>query len=179
VPYLVAAVVIVGILCLLDLVLTYGVIRRLREHTEQLAQRPATPFPDIIIGAGSTVGAFTATTEDGESISADDLQVDTLVGFFSPWCGACEEKLPSFLDAAAAHPGGRDHALAVVIGPAEDAKEQVAALSPKARVIVAPHGHDIEKAFEITGFPCFALLGEDLVVKASGALEAVAAKAAA
>jgi len=32
-----AAVVVVGLLCLTDLLLTFGVIRRLREHTEQLA----------------------------------------------------------------------------------------------------------------------------------------------
>jgi len=31
-----AAIVVVGLLCLADLLLTFGVIRRLREHTEQL-----------------------------------------------------------------------------------------------------------------------------------------------
>ena len=34
---LVAAIGLVGLLCLADLLLTFGVIRRLREHTEQLA----------------------------------------------------------------------------------------------------------------------------------------------
>ena len=32
-----AAIVVMGLLCLIDLLLTFGVIRRLREHTEQLA----------------------------------------------------------------------------------------------------------------------------------------------
>ena len=35
-PILIAAVVVVGGLCLLDLLLTFGVIRRLREHTSML-----------------------------------------------------------------------------------------------------------------------------------------------
>ena len=35
-PILIAAVVVVGCLCLLDLLLTFGVIRRLREHTSML-----------------------------------------------------------------------------------------------------------------------------------------------
>jgi hypothetical protein len=175
-PYLIAAVVVVGVLCVLDLLLTYGVIRRLREHTELLSKRPA-GMPDIIIGPGSTVGWFTATTVEGDALSAEDLPADTLVGFFSPGCGACGEKLPKFVDAAAAHPGGQEHVLAVVIGSEEDSKEQVAALSPKARVVVAQHGHEIENAFEVKGYPGFVLVGDDLVVKVSGDLELVAAAA--
>ena len=36
-PIVIAAVTIVGVLCVLDLLLTFGVIRRLREHTAMLA----------------------------------------------------------------------------------------------------------------------------------------------
>jgi len=49
-PYLVAAVVLVGLLCLLDLVLTFGVIRRLRSTAE------ATPRP--LTGPGERAGEF-------------------------------------------------------------------------------------------------------------------------
>lgn len=35
-PFLITAVVLVGLLCALDLVLGLGVIKRLREHTEML-----------------------------------------------------------------------------------------------------------------------------------------------
>jgi thiol-disulfide isomerase/thioredoxin len=172
-PYLIAAVVVVGSLCVLNLMLTYGVIRRLREHATLLAQRPA-GMPDIIAGAGSVVGAFTATTVDGAELTADDLEPGTLVGFFSPSCGACVEQLPKFIDAAAAHPGGQDRVLAVVVGPAKDTAEQVAALSPKARVVVASLGSEIEKAFEVHGYPGFALVGDARVVTVSGGLTAVA-----
>jgi thiol-disulfide isomerase/thioredoxin len=171
--YLIAAGVVVGVLCLLNLLLTYGVIRRLREHTELLAQRPA-GMPDIIAGAGSMVGAFTATTVEGDQLTADDLEPGTMVGFFSPGCGACVEQLPKFVDAAAAHPGGQDRVLAVVIGTQEDTAEQVAALSPKARVVVATGGAEIEKAFAVQGYPGFALIGDARVVTVSGGLTAVA-----
>jgi thiol-disulfide isomerase/thioredoxin len=174
--YLIATVVVMGVLCVLNLLLTYGVIRRLREHTELLAQRPA-DLPDIVAGAGSTVGRYTATTVDGDALVADDLATGTLVGFFSPGCGACVEQLPRFVDAAAAHPGGQDRVLAVVVGGEEDVAEQVAALSPKARVVVAEHGSEIEKAFGVTGYPGYALIGAARVVMVSGGLDAVAAAA--
>ncbi len=172
--YLIAAVVVVGVLCLLNLLLMYGVIRRLREHTKLLAQRPA-GMPDIIAGAGSTVGTFTASTVDGDSLNVDDLATGTMVGFFSPGCSACVEQLPRFVDAAAAHPGGQDRVLAVVIGSEDGATEYVSSLSPKARVVVEPHGSEIEKAFAVRGYPGFALVGAGGVVTVSGDLEKVAA----
>lgn len=37
-PFLVTAVVLVGLLCAVDLLLTFAVLRRLREHTEELGR---------------------------------------------------------------------------------------------------------------------------------------------
>ncbi|MFG6194312.1 hypothetical protein [Nonomuraea sp. JJY05] len=172
-PYLIAAVVLLGVLCSLNLLLTYGVVRRLREHTELLARRRA-DGPEAIIGAGSAVGAFTATTVDGDELAAKDLLAGTLVGFFSPGCGACVKLLPEFIDAAAVHPGGRDRVLAVVAGPEAEATDQVTALSPMARVMVASFDAEIVKAFEVLGYPAFALVGDARVVTVSGGLTAVA-----
>lgn len=174
--YLAAAVVVVGVLCVLNLLLTYGVIRRLREHNELLGQRRA-GMPDLVIGAGSAVGAFTASTIDGDPLNVDDLATGTLVGFFSPGCSACVEQLPRFVDVAAAHPGGQDRVLAVVVGSEDGAAEYVSSLSPKARVVVEPHGSEIEKAFTVKGYPVFALVGAGGVVTVSGDLEKVAAAA--
>jgi thiol-disulfide isomerase/thioredoxin len=167
-----AVVAILGVLCLLNLLLTYGVIRRLREHTEVLAQQRI-GSPDLLVVAGSPIGTFAATTTEGHAFAETDLEPGTLVGFFSTGCGACVETLPRFVQVAAAHPGGRDRVLAVVIGPETESADQVAALSPNARVVVARHGHAIESAFEVMAFPAFALLGADGVVTASGDLEAV------
>src|SRR5690606_37070056 len=62
---LTAAVLLVGALCVLNLVLTVGVIRRLREHTELIQNMPRMQPPEqIMLPAGETVGPFTAVTED-------------------------------------------------------------------------------------------------------------------
>lgn len=174
--YLTVAVVVVGVLGVLNLLLTYGVIRRLREHTELLAQRPSA-MPDVIAAAGSVVGAFAASTVDGGTVGADDLAAGTMVGFFSPGCSACVEQLPRFVDAAAAHPGGQDRVLAVVVGAEDGAAEYVSSLSPKATVVVERHGSEIEKAFAVKAYPGFALVGADGVVTVSGDLEKVAVAA--
>ena len=177
-PYLIAALVIVSALCVLNLLLTYGVIRRLREHGELLARGAQNSVPELVARPGSAVGAFRATTVDGAELTADDLVPGALVGFFSPHCRACGEQLPKFLDVSAAHPGGRERALAVVVGAGEDAAAQAAALSAGARVVVAPPGAGIEEAFGVKGYPAFALLGEHRVVVASGMLSAIAGAAA-
>ncbi len=165
-PYLIAAVVVLGVLTLFNLLLLYGVIRRLREQTELPATRS-----DGIAKAGSMVGAFTATTIDGVDLTNGDLQPDTLVGFFTPSCSACTEELPKFVDVAAGH--AQDRVLAVVVGSAADTVEQARELSPKARVVVAPLGSGIVRAFDVQGYPAFALIGAAGEVKVSGGLNAV------
>lgn len=171
-PFLIAAVVIVGLLVLLDLVLTFGVIRRLREHTALLAERPSS-MPELLIGAGETVGSFTATTVAGVDLSKTDLANGTLVGFFSPGCSACEAQLPRFVEMAGAHPGGAERVLAAVIGEG-DGEKYVDALKPVAAVVTVPHGHELETAFRVSGYPSFARIGEEQVIEAGGALADVA-----
>jgi hypothetical protein len=173
--YLTAAVVLVGVLGVVNLLLMYGVIRRLRVHSDLLAQRGG-GAPDIIAGAGSAVGAFTASTVGGTVLNGDDLVPGTLVGFFSPGCSACVEKVPLFVDAAA-RAGGQDRALAVVVGSEDGAAEYVSSLSPKATVVVESHGSAIERAFAVRGYPAFALVGAAGTVTVSGDIEKVAAAA--
>src|SRR5579863_5118363 len=63
---LTAAVIIVGILCLLDMLLTFGVIRRLREHSELLRTRQfGDETPVISLSAGQVPAEFAVTADDG------------------------------------------------------------------------------------------------------------------
>jgi thiol-disulfide isomerase/thioredoxin len=170
--FLVAAVVLVGLLVVLDLVLTFGVIRRLREHTALLSERSA-PMPDLILGAGQTVGAFTATSVTGATLSNTDLASGTLVGFFSPGCSACEVELPRFVKLAGAHPGGAERVLAAVIGEGSgdgSGDKYVDTLKSVAAVVTVPHGHELETAFRVRGFPSFARIGERQAIEAGGSL---------
>ncbi|HET6856330.1 MAG TPA: hypothetical protein VFH94_04445, partial [Streptomyces sp.] len=73
-PFVIATVVLVGLLCTLDLVLTVGVIKRLREHTELLAKQGG---GRMSLGPGDEVGAFSATTVDGEPADHHMISTET------------------------------------------------------------------------------------------------------
>lgn len=156
-PVLIAAVVLVGLLCTLDLVLTLGVIKRLRDHTAMLTKVAAdggAPGRPPVIKVGEQVGEFSTVSADGEVLTRASLSGDTLVAFFSPNCGPCHEMLPKFVEYARNVPGGREQVLAVVVGTPDRAKGQVAELGPVARVVVQ-EGSDtgVTDAFQVFGFP--------------------------
>jgi hypothetical protein len=164
-PILIAAVVVVGGLCLLDLLLTFGVIRRLREHTNMLAAGRGAD-PPVGLAAGMSPGAFTASTISGEVVTGTTgLRV---VAFFSPWCKSCPERVPPFLEYLSSHRIGRDSVLTVVAsddGTSPPFQDQLAKV---AQACVEPHEGMAAKAFEVVGFPAFFLLDADGVVAASG-----------
>ncbi|MEU5427843.1 redoxin domain-containing protein [Streptomyces olivoreticuli] len=154
-PVLIAAVVLVGSLCTLDLLLTLGVIKRLKEHTALLSKMAAgSPGRPPVVPVGQEVGDFTAVAVGGEVLTRESLAGETLVAFFSPSCEPCHEMLPKFVAHARAVSGGRDQVLAVVVGTPDRAEEQVAELAPVARVVVES-GSDakVSDAFGIKGFP--------------------------
>ncbi|MCD9194406.1 TlpA family protein disulfide reductase [Streptomyces albireticuli] len=161
-PVLIAAVVLVGSLCTLDLLLTLGVVKRLREHTELLAKVSENmPGMPPVIGVGEEVGEFTAVGVDGEALTRESLRGDTLVAFFSPNCEPCHEMLPRFVAYARARSGDRERALAVVVGAADLAAEQVEALRPVARVVVEGSDTALTTAFRIKGFPTVLRVAQD------------------
>lgn len=165
---LVALLVVVGAVAVLNLLLTVGVIRRLREHTQRLSTLGAAPVA-AMLAAGQRVGAFAATTTDGEPVTRDLLSGPTLVGVFTPGCGACEERLPDFLTRARDFPGGRAQVLAVVAGEAGETTAYRDRLTGAARVVVEPPaGGPLATALEVSAFPAFGLLDADGVVVASG-----------
>jgi hypothetical protein len=156
--------------CLLDLALTLGVIRRLREHTELisgLSSGGRQTYP--ILAKGKTAGPFEAVATTGEPVSADRLPERTLVGAFAPHCSACAEKLPAFVGLAKAFPGGRDQVIAVVVGTEDEAETYRAQLEPVARVVIEPPmTGEIGAALELNSFPAFGILDESGTVISSG-----------
>jgi hypothetical protein len=169
-----AALILVGAICLLDLILTLGVIRRLREHTthlETLLRAGAgAPAASGLPAVGGTVGEFAARTLDGEDLSRRSLSGETLVAFFSPGCKPCLEKLPGFLDHAARRIGGRRLVLAIVAGGDAAGAEMAETLSPVARVVVED-GYDgpVARAFGVREYPAFCLVdSEGTIVAAEG-----------
>src|SRR5690606_15281359 len=96
-PVVVSLVIVVGAICLLDLVLTVGVIRRLREHSTLISELGGGRMPVPMLQDGETADAFEAVATTGEVVSRDGLSGNTLVGVFSPDCSACKERLPGFI----------------------------------------------------------------------------------
>ncbi len=167
-PLLVTWLSLLSMLCLLNLLFTFGVIRRLREHTSQLASQRNTRGERVMLGPGEQVGDFVATTTRGLEISRASLVGLTLVGFFSPHCPACQERLPSFVTRVASMPGGRAQVIAVVVGSAEETVQLQAQLADAAQVVVQPDQSDLVRAFGVRGFPAFALVDTDGTVLDSG-----------
>ncbi|MFC4912495.1 peroxiredoxin family protein [Actinomadura gamaensis] len=163
-PFVVAAVVLFGALSVLNLLLTVGILRRMR--ADAAAGGPRTnPGPGDLftLKPGSPVGDFSAVTTDGDPVTRETAA--GVVAFFSANCEGCHVLLPSFVERARTL--GRGNVLAVVGG---DEPDTVAALEPVARVIRAElDGGPVAHAFQNTWTPALYLLGEDGRVAGTGA----------
>ncbi|HKE18036.1 MAG TPA: TlpA disulfide reductase family protein [Kofleriaceae bacterium] len=147
------AVVFFAALSALNLLLTFGVIRRLREHDEALASEGVARGPiSRMLSPGEAPSEFTAVDIDGAALSRDELTAG-LVSFFTPDCQPCEARLPEFMRAAEREPSGRAGVLAVVVGDPVDAEPMSRALAPVARVFIEMPGGALTTAFRVSGYP--------------------------
>ncbi|MEJ8634324.1 hypothetical protein [Streptomyces sp. MS2.AVA.5] len=164
--FLMAVVALVGALCLFDLLLTFAVLRRLREHTaelERLGGRPSFVAPD----AGVLIGRRIA-----EAASA---HASRLVAFFDAQCETCHEHAPAFAARAQAHGG-----LAVVSGKGDLADELIGHVDAHAVVIRGEEATRLVSAMDIQAFPTFVLVDEEgYVVSAATELAELAEPTAA
>lgn len=167
-PIVIAAVTVVGVLCLLDLLLTFGVIRRLKEHTAMLAERgPGSLAPPVIgLSEGERPGAFSAVTTDGQHV--DESTPLRLVAFLSTACSICPERVPTLLKYLATHHIDRASVLAVVVGPDGEHAPYLESLAEAAQICVEHDQGDVSRAFRTAGYPAFCLLSADGTVLASG-----------
>jgi len=166
---LIAAIIVLSLLCLGHLTLTLGLMRRLNEHTAVLDRIAGEP-PEVMRPAGEVVDDFAATAFDGTPVALELLAAPTIVGFFSPGCGPCKERLPEFIARVGHAPAGR--ALAVVVSAKGDTDSEtemmVSRLSEVALVVVEPTDGPVAKAFGVRGFPAFGLIGDGGRIEAGG-----------
>jgi thiol-disulfide isomerase/thioredoxin len=157
------ALVMVGVLCLLNLVLIVGIIRRLREQTADIAALGSSgqSSTDGLLPPGSTIGAFAATTTTGDPVV---FSGPTVVGLFLTDCGPCKALLPSFIEYAQRTDLP---VLAVVTGEPEPASPMVESLLPVADVVLDGRSGPVASAFQATSFPEVYLVDGDRVL-ASG-----------
>jgi peroxiredoxin len=160
---LLVAVVLLTALTLFNLVLVLGLVRRLRGYEIRLSGL-AEPAPVSTVRLGEPVGDFTASTVDGRTVDRTSLRGRTLVGFFSPDCPACHERLGDFRDAADRHNGD---VLSVVVRDGGDSAPVLAALAGTSVVVEEPEG-PVAHAFGVHGFPAFLVLTDGGVVESVG-----------
>ncbi|MFC9757323.1 hypothetical protein [Streptomyces sp. NPDC056921] len=171
--YVIAIVVLVGLLCVLNLVLTYGIIRRLREQVADAGREPL-EVPHSVLNAGATVGPFSAIDTEGGGLTRDDLSEGQLITFMSPGCPACEELLP--LVAERAREYGPERVLAVVVrdadkdnaGEGNGVRAYLERLAPVARIMTCDLGDELTTAFALTGVPAYVEMGRGGRVASSG-----------
>ncbi|MFF3441941.1 hypothetical protein [Streptosporangium sp. NPDC002721] len=151
----VVAMTLVGMLCAVNLILTVGVIKRLREHSGLLSGMSGPPT----IPVGKEIGGFLTSTVDGELLSDGLMSDDSLVAFFSPGCGPCKTTVPAFVEYARKLPGGRDRLLAVVVGDPDEAAGFVGDLNPVTRVVVENAEGALSTAFKTKAYPTLVRVG--------------------
>lgn len=175
--YVVVALVVTNVLTLLNLLLLFGVIRRLREQRFPPVGGLSGPQP---LPVGAQIDAFATTDVDGGPLRRDELPGGALVGFFSPGCAPCEALVPKFAAHAERLSGGRNSVLAVIAGNPQEAADYVARLSPVARVVVEePAGGVVVRAFHVSGYPSvFQLDGEGRVLASEASMDRLAVPAA-
>jgi thiol-disulfide isomerase/thioredoxin len=164
---LTSAVVLLTALCLINLVLTLGVVRRLREISRE-AGRVHDPTEAGRLPAGADVGAFSALTTDGTTVSRETVNGPTLIGFFSPDCPPCVDAVPEFVGYAHTVPGGRDRVVAVVLAKPGSGGELAAELRDVAQVITGPDASATQQALAVLALPTVYLIDERATVLASG-----------
>ncbi len=163
---LVVAVVIVGVLCLTDLLLTFGIIRRLREHTALLSEQGHADLPVTGLAVGEVPEPFAVpTTEERLQTGPAGLR---LVAFFSSSCSICPKRVPSFTDYVLANGIHRNDVLAVVLGAADEPAPYLDQLTTVAQTRLEPENGELARAFKVSGYPAFCLLDPDGAVLASG-----------
>lgn len=158
---LTSAVVLVGALGVVNLLLTFGIIRRLRQDAGT-GDRPIGATPGRLVAPAAPVGT---------EIQGTDLRWDgeTLVGFFLPGCDPCEEQLPEFVT----HAAKWQRVVAVVMDPSGgvsgEAAEALRRLRPVADVVVEKSPDDaLHKAFKVSGYPVFCTVRDGVVSSVSG-----------
>jgi thiol-disulfide isomerase/thioredoxin len=121
-----------------------------------------------MLPAGERIGEFEAAIEGGATFSTAALPQRLLVGFFTPWCDSCHERLPAFTELARSAGWSRERVLAVVAADEAEGAQLRGELAQVAQVVVPQDSELVIKAFGVDGFPAFCVVDAECVVLAGG-----------
>jgi hypothetical protein len=184
-PYLTAAVVLVGIVAIAALLLVIALARRIRELSESVGGLGSRQQPSTYeLPPGSRPTYFRAEAISGGTVSLDALSGGrALVGFFLAGCVPCDRQIPAFADLARTIPGGPSQVVAVVSGRQEKAVKLAGQLDGIASVVLENPGAgegSLSHAFSVSSWPSYYLIGSEGTVESSaGSMSMLAVPASA
>ncbi|GAB2687228.1 TlpA family protein disulfide reductase [Nocardia thraciensis] len=161
--FVAAAIAILAVLLIFNLLITFAILRRLRTHEERLGTLGNRPAGDGLIG--QRLPSFEAVSTRGESVSgAAIVGPDRLVAFFSAGCAPCLDQAAEF----AGYPDPDRVAIVVMESASqEDQGRILAALRDSPTVIAEPAGNAVAEALGVGRFPQLVLLDQDGVIVAA------------
>jgi peroxiredoxin len=171
-PYLTAAVTLVGVVAITALLLVIALARRLRELGAAAGDLQPGQMPDSSdLPVGSKPEYFRVDTISGDTVSLDGLSGNrALIGFFFAGCTPCNRQLPAFVELAKTIHGGPSQVVAVVSGEPDKAAGYAARLADVASVVLeSPRADEgtISHSFNVSGWPSYYVLDPDGTVESS------------
>lgn len=164
--FVVVALCLLTTLVVIDLLMSFGIIRRLRAHSEMIYDRDgAASLP-----AGTPVPDFVSLNAKGESMSAAWLRGATsAVAFVTQDCPSCHAQLPALLDMLKQRGADGDRSLVIVVDVpgGQDITELAAMFDGLATVVIEPLGGILQTAFRINGLPAFVAVDPEAIVMSS------------
>ncbi|MEU4392779.1 hypothetical protein [Kribbella sp. NPDC023855] len=137
-----------------NLLLTFAVLRRLREHDQRLARLEARGGSHLDVLVGRKPEPFQIVATDGRQLGHDTNDA-LLIGFFSVGCAACHDQAGPFRQALEEGRFGGHEALVVVDGPRGGDPDLVNGLSDLGVVIEGDQAQTVAEAYGVVGFPAF------------------------
>lgn len=158
---LVTIVVLLTVLVVANMLLTWGMVRRLGKLQEQV-DAGTVPAHGNGLHPGDEAPDFSALTAAGDPVTRDEVvRGETVLVFLSPQCEACERHLPS----VRALGGG---AVAVVDGTREESGHLLEGLHGEVPVLFAPRGTtDLLERYQVNAYPSSYVIGADGRITAS------------
>jgi hypothetical protein len=152
-----AAVVVLAALLLVDLVLTFAIIRRLRETEAKLIEMNTPPESGLEVGARMPEFA----TTDGTLSHADLADAPALIGFFSAGCRHCPAQAEQLADRAE-ELNTQGVRVVSVLSLGDGAVDELSPTLRKAGLLVSEsEPNPVAAVFQEAATPSFVFFGDD------------------
>jgi peroxiredoxin len=164
VQLVIAGLVLVAVAVGLDLLLTAGIIRRLRELHQAMAEWTDRVNANSLMSGlreGEPVPDFTALTVNGATLTHKDLLGGPWVmGFFAGGCGSCRTELPK-LGEMVGQMAERRRVLIVIDGSRPQSSDLMAMGTGIGDVVLENDGGVLSELFKVRFFPTYFAMSQD------------------